>query len=174
MSISTKYTLDICIVTWNVGSKYPENLLVNTLLGLENRPELDLHVPDFYIIGLQEVNAGPQNQVIGLFKDDLWTQKFKEVLKVRDFVSVKSEQMQGLLILMFAKRKHLIHLREIESEYTRTGLGGIWGNKGAVSIRLNLYGRSVCFVNAHLAAHDHMLRNVLKIMKKLLKSINTM
>lgn len=34
--------------------------------------------------------------------------------------------MQGLLILVFAKRQHLLHIREVESEYTRTGLGGIW------------------------------------------------
>lgn len=31
------------------------------------------------------------------------------------------------------------------------------GNKGAISIRFTLYGSSVCVVNAHLAAHDHML-----------------
>lgn len=100
--------------------------MLHTLLGLESRRELDHHSPDFYIIGLQEVNVTPQNVVMGLFKDDLWTIKLKEVLKERDFVAVKTEQMQGLLIIMFCKRKHLIHLRGIESEYTRTGLGGIW------------------------------------------------
>lgn len=31
------------------------------------------------------------------------------------------------------------------------------GNKGAVSIRLNVYDVSICIVNAHLAAHDNML-----------------
>lgn len=31
------------------------------------------------------------------------------------------------------------------------------GNKGAISIRLSLYGTAVSIVNAHLAAHDHML-----------------
>lgn len=39
---------------------------------------------------------------------------------------VKSEQMQGLLLLFFAKQKHLLHVREVEAECTRTGLGGIW------------------------------------------------
>lgn len=65
--------------------------------------------------------------------------------------------MQGLLLIVFVRRKHLLHVRGVEAEYTRTGLGGIWGNKGAVSIRMNMYGTSVVFVNAHLAAHDHML-----------------
>nr|XP_050847950.1 inositol polyphosphate 5-phosphatase K-like isoform X3 [Vespula vulgaris] len=35
----------------------------------------------------------------------------------------------------------------------------IWwnGNKGAVSIRLNIYGVSICVVNTHLTPHDHLL-----------------
>lgn len=77
--------------------------------------------------------------------------------------------MQGLLIVMFAQRKHLLHLREIETEFTRTGLGGIWGNKGAVSIRLNLYGCSVCLVNAHLAAHDQMLEERINDYEKIIE-----
>lgn len=95
--------------------------------------------------------------VINMFKEDPWTQKFKEILRIRDYVIIKTEQMQGLLLIVFARKRHLLHVREVEAEYTRTGLGGMWGNKGAVSIRMNLYGTSVVFVNAHLAAHDHML-----------------
>lgn len=33
------------------------------------------------------------------------------------------------------------------------------GNKGAVSMRLSIYGCSVCFVNAHLSAHDNQLKD---------------
>lgn len=41
------------------------------------------------------------------------------------------------------------------------------GNKGAVSIRFNLYGVSMCVVNAHLAAHDHMLDERIKDFEKI-------
>lgn len=64
--------------------------------------------------------------VKGLFKDDPWTQRFKDLLNERGYVAIKSLQMQGLLLVVFTKRQHLLHLREVETEYTRTGLGGMW------------------------------------------------
>lgn len=77
---------------------------------------------------MQEINSQPQSVVKGLFKDDPWTQHFKELLCVRGYVGIKSEQMQGLLLVVFTKREHLLHVTEVETEYTRTGLGGIWVN----------------------------------------------
>ncbi|XP_058464325.1 phosphatidylinositol 4,5-bisphosphate 5-phosphatase A isoform X7 [Malaya genurostris] len=162
-------TKRLYIVTWNVGTKFPENLSLHKLLGLDLTSGHEAELPDFFVVGLQEVNAQPQNTLYNLFKDDLWTQKFKELLKERDYVVIKTEQMQGLLLSVFAKRKHLLHLRQIETEYTRTGLGGIWGNKGAVSIRLNVYGCSICLVNAHLAAHDHMLEERINDYEKIVQ-----
>lgn len=75
---------------------------------------------------LQEINAQPQSMVKGLFKDDPWTEKFQDLLGERGYVMIKSLQMQGLLLVVFTKREHLLHVREVETEYTRTGLGGIW------------------------------------------------
>lgn len=78
------------------------------------------------MFSLQEINSQPQSMVKGLFKDDPWTQRFKELLGERDYVAIKSLQMQGLLLVLFSKREHLLHVREVEPEYTRTGLGGMW------------------------------------------------
>lgn len=169
MSQDNNWDVKLYIVTWNVSTKFPENLSLHKLLGLQSSPEQETDLPDFFVIGLQEVNSQPQNTLYNLFKDDLWTQKFKELLKERDYVVIKTEQMQGLLLSVFARRKHLLHLRQVETEYTRTGLGGIWGNKGAVSIRLNVYGCSICLVNAHLAAHDHMLEERINDYEKIVQ-----
>jgi len=157
MSRRKDWNIDLYFVTWNVGTKYPENIVLDGLLGLEKLPQNDKLQPDFYIIGLQEVSSQPQNIFVNLFKADPWTKKFKKILKKRDYVVVKAENLQGLLLIIFAKRRHIMHLRDIETEFTRTGLGGVWGNKGAVSVRFNAYGNSVCVVNAHLAAHDNKL-----------------
>lgn len=66
--------------------------------------------------------------------------------------------MQGLVTSLYLKRSHLVYLRDVETLWTRRGFGGMWGNKGAVSIRLVLHGCSLCIVNCHLTPHDHMLK----------------
>ena len=43
----------------------------------------------------------------------------------------------------------------LETQYSRLGFGGYWGNKGVVSIRWKIYGVSICVLNSHLAAHSH-------------------
>jgi len=77
----------------------------------------------------------------------------------------------------------------METQYTRTGLGGIWvrlfacnvnndshslcsvkGNKGAVSIRLAISGVSMSIVNCHLSAHDHLKDERVKEYNTILKS----
>lgn len=63
--------------------------------------------------------------------------------------------LQGLLLILFVRRDELFYYRDITPSYVRTGLGGMWGNKGATVVSLKAYGNSICFVNSHLAAHDH-------------------
>lgn len=116
------------IATWNVSTKYPDNIKLNELLDIDDHSN-DKNLSDFYIVGLQEINANPQNVVTSMFKNDPWVQKLKDVLKPFDYFLLKSEQMQGLLMAIFVKRKHFYHVREIESEYTRTGFGGMWVRK---------------------------------------------
>lgn len=169
-------TYRVYVVTWNVGSRFPDNISLRHLLGLQDvtvdkdTKETNAHLPDIYALGLQEVNAQPQQQVLGLFKEDPWTHKAKELLRNYDYVAVKTEQMQGLLLSMFVRRQHVEHLQDIEAEFTRTGFGGIWGNKGAVSVRFTLYGCGLAFVVAHLTAHDHMMDERIEDYKQILEN----
>ncbi|KAF4532873.1 hypothetical protein B566_EDAN001476 [Ephemera danica] len=107
-------------------------------------------------LSLQEVKAQPQNLLFDALFDDPWINCFRDALLAKDFVKARSIRLQGLLLSVFCKRKHLLRLRDVETQYTRTGLGGMWGNKGAVSVRLVVSGVSVCLVNCHFSAHDHM------------------
>jgi inositol polyphosphate 5-phosphatase INPP5J/K len=56
------------VVTWNVSQKYPDHISLNDLLDVDS--DMDKSLPDVYIVGLQEVNANPQNIVTNLFKSD--------------------------------------------------------------------------------------------------------
>ncbi len=39
-------------------------------------------------------------------------------------------------------------------DYVKTGMGGQFGNKGGVAIRIHIFDTSLCFVCAHLAAGE--------------------
>lgn len=165
--LSASFELHLYAATWNTASKYSEKIVLNDFLDL-NRFNDSNSQPDLYVIGFQELDMKP---LVNLVKGDLWTHLISKALQSRDYVVVKSEQLQGLSLSVYAKRKHLLHLHKIEAQYIGTGLGGFWGNKGAVSIRLNAYGNSFCFVNSHLAAHDNKLEKRVEDYKHILKGL---
>ncbi|XP_037125458.1 inositol polyphosphate 5-phosphatase K isoform X2 [Syngnathus acus] len=143
------------MVTWNVATAEPPDD-VTSLLQLDVQPPTDL-----YVVGLQEVCATPVRFISDLIVEDSWSHVFMDALAPRGFIKVAAVRMQGLLLLMFAKQSHLPYIRDIHSTYTRTGIFGYWGNKGAVSVRFSFYGHKVCFLNCHLAAHmSHALQRV--------------
>lgn len=145
-------------MTYNVGAKFPaSDEDFKQLLGLEsgNRSSSEyINVPDLYVVGLQEVKAQPQNIVWDTLFDDPWTAKVKDMLAPLGLVKIHTLRMQGIVTSLFLKRSHLTYLRDVETLWTRRGFGGIWGNKGAVSIRLGIHGCSLCLVNCHLTPHD--------------------
>ena len=112
--------------TYNVGTNNPDARL-NTLLGLPDDPKNEkFQLPDLYILSFQEVKAQPQNMLLDALFDDPWTYAIKDLLERYNYVKIKSVRLQGLLLNIYCLRKHLLNIREIESEYTRTGLSGMW------------------------------------------------
>ncbi|XP_078599856.1 inositol polyphosphate 5-phosphatase K-like [Branchiostoma floridae x Branchiostoma japonicum] len=129
-------------VTWNVCDTTPLN--VAPLFRAEGPP------PDLIAIGLQEAPGNPATAVIF---EDTWGNASMKHLSQRGYVKIRTEHMQAILLHVFVKLEHLPHIRWIKTAFTRTGVGGYWGNKGAVTVRMDLYGTSVCITNTHLAAH---------------------
>ncbi|XP_053181519.1 phosphatidylinositol 4,5-bisphosphate 5-phosphatase A [Scomber japonicus] len=136
------------IITWNVGSATPPDD-ITALLGLN----VGDGNTDMYIIGLQEVNSMINKRLKDVLFTDQWSEVCMERLSPFGYVLVASQRMQGLLLLIFAKYYHLPFLRGVQTETTRTGLGGYWGNKGGVSARMSVFGHTICFLNCHLPAH---------------------
>uniref|UniRef100_A0A3Q2ZA10 Phosphatidylinositol 4,5-bisphosphate 5-phosphatase A n=1 Tax=Hippocampus comes TaxID=109280 RepID=A0A3Q2ZA10_HIPCM len=135
------------IITWNVGSATPPDD-ITSLLGLN----IGDGNTDMYII-LQEVNSMINKRLKDVLFTDQWSEVCMERLSPFGYVLVTSQRMQGVLLLVFAKYYHLPFLRGVQTETTRTGLGGYWGNKGGVSARMSVFGHTLCFLNCHLPAH---------------------
>ncbi|XP_072311498.1 phosphatidylinositol 4,5-bisphosphate 5-phosphatase A [Eucyclogobius newberryi] len=140
------------IVTWNVGSAVvPDD--ITSLFG----PNVSDGSVDMFVIGLQEVNSMINKRLKDALFSDHWSELCMDTLGPFGYVLVASQRMQGVLLLVFSKFCHLPFVRGIQTQSTRTGLGGCWGNKGGVSARMTLFGHTVCFLNCHLPAH---LRNL--------------
>ncbi|XP_061458637.1 phosphatidylinositol 4,5-bisphosphate 5-phosphatase A isoform X2 [Rhineura floridana] len=113
----------------------------------------DSNDTDMIAIGLQEVNSMINKRLKDALFTDQWSELFMEVLSPFNFVLVSTVRMQGVILMVFAKYFHLPCLQDIQTDCTRTGLGGYWGNKGGVSVRLSIFGNMICFLNCHLPAH---------------------
>lgn len=81
---------------------------------------------EFVLTRLQEVKSQPQNIVMDTFFDDAWTSTFNKILCRQRYVLAKNIRLQGILLLVYTQMKHVTHLRDIEAQYTKTGLGGMW------------------------------------------------
>ncbi|XP_045441686.1 phosphatidylinositol 4,5-bisphosphate 5-phosphatase A isoform X2 [Pipistrellus kuhlii] len=141
----------ITVVTWNVGTAMPPDD-VTSLLHLGGGSD-DSDRTDMIAIGLQEVNSMINKRLKDALFTDQWSELFMDALAPFNFVLVSTVRMQGVILLLFAKYFHLPFLRDVQTDCTRTGLGGYWGNKGGVSVRLAAFGHMLCFLNCHLPAH---------------------
>lgn len=72
------------------------------------------------------MKAQPHNMLVDILFEDPWTNALKDILEKRDYVKVKTIRLQGLVLSIFCLRRHILNLRDIETNYTRTGLSGIW------------------------------------------------
>lgn len=60
--------------------------------------------------------------------------------------------MVGLFTCVFVKASLRERIRNLHGAEVKRGMGGVYGNKGAVAVRFQVDDTSLCFVNCHLAA----------------------
>ncbi|KAJ0057109.1 hypothetical protein NL108_002043, partial [Boleophthalmus pectinirostris] len=118
---------------------------------------------------LQEVNSMINKRLKDALFSDPWSELCMDTLSPFGYVLVASQRMQGVLLLVFSKFCHLPFLRGIQTQSTRTGLGGYWGNKGGVSARMMVFGHTVCFLNCHLPAHMRNLEQRMEDFESILQ-----
>lgn len=131
-------------ITFNVADENPPSDVPAALLGEHTEEEL----PDIFILAMQEVNLGLQ--VGALLFWDSWTSAMSEFLLKKGYYRIESIRMQGIVLSVFGKRSLLPQLRDVRCDWIGTGQLGFWGNKGAVAIRLKLFGKTFALINSHL------------------------
>lgn len=74
------------------------------------------------------------------------------------YLLVQSESLVGLFTCVFVKQSEFRNVRELAISTVKTGMGGRYGNKGAVIARMVMQDTSLVFVNCHLAAGQKQVK----------------
>ena len=146
---SEQRLLHILCATWNVNAKRPSEDLAPWLTD-PNYPE-----PDVYVIGFQEIvdlNAG--NLLVDHNAAKPWEAVIERTL-MQKYQLIASKQLVGLCLCVYVRRTLSQYVTHVCDDKVGVGIMGVGGNKGAVAVRLNIFDTSFCFVNSHLAAHQH-------------------
>ncbi|WEW56427.1 phosphatase [Emydomyces testavorans] len=112
---------------------------------------------DIFVLGLQEiVDITSPTETLRPYVDPTPSNKWKEAAQKMlpaGYILVSSQQLTGLLLLIYASQSIASSISSVSSTSVGTGLMGYMGNKGAVATRLVLGGTTcIVFVNCHLAA----------------------
>ncbi|KAI0666162.1 DNase I-like protein [Trametes maxima] len=176
--------MKVLIVSWNVDSAKPEaltgtpenlNFLTDVLTSVDS--------PDIIAFGMQElidlesrkmaaktVLLGSKNKstdgsisqkVSTSYKK--WHDKFVQAVRCamppeEPYTVVHTENLVGLFTCILVKNTEKIRLKHPSMTKVKRGMGGRYGNKGAIVARFTVDDTSVCFINCHLAAGQHHVR----------------
>ncbi|CAG0918022.1 unnamed protein product [Notodromas monacha] len=139
----------IFVGTWNVNGNSPPASGLLEWLACDSEP------PDLYAIAFQELDLSKEAFLFNdTPKEDEWTRAVITSLhpKAR-YRKKKQVRLVGMLLFVFVQERHDAYVTSLGGEVVGTGIMGKMGNKGGVSIRMEIHSTSLCFVNSHLAAH---------------------
>ncbi|KAL5009466.1 hypothetical protein ScPMuIL_011771 [Solemya velum] len=141
--------LSVFCGTWNVNGKLPPDSILEWL-------SVDTEPPDIYVIGFQELDLSNQAYIFSdSQKEVVWQEKVEECLHPKGrYREVKLIRLVGVMLLVYIKEEYYSHVRHADCDMVATGILGVMGNKGGVSVRIQIHNTSICFVNCHLAAHQ--------------------
>ncbi|KAL7289736.1 hypothetical protein TKK_0016344 [Trichogramma kaykai] len=138
------------IGTWNVNGQPPIGITLQKWLSCDEEP------PDIYAIGFQELDLSKE---AFLFNDTPREEEWRHIVSRSLHPDANYEQIAlvrlvGMMLIVFTQTAHLPHIKNVCVDTVGTGIMGKMGNKGGVAVSCTIHNTSVCFINAHLAAHS--------------------
>ncbi|CAG2174296.1 unnamed protein product [Oppiella nova] len=103
--------LSIQMITWNVKEEQCHSDLTQ-LLGIETTGANGHQLADIYAIGLQEVPFETINTEIPT--EHTWAKSFNKVLEQVGYSCLEKVQMNGVVLLVFAKSNKLSHFTSVQ------------------------------------------------------------
>ncbi|KAF2076071.1 hypothetical protein CYY_002635 [Polysphondylium violaceum] len=151
--------LSFFVSTWNMGDAPPPS-------------DLNSWIPkdkyDLYILGVQECEYSPRERRYEQCQDD-WFGTLATHLG-HNYYKVEGTSLVKMRIVVFARKEHYYTINYIEKTSIPTGIGGVYGNKGATMISFQVFETSFCFISSHFAAHqekidarNHNYREIVKV-----------
>ncbi|KAG8855867.1 hypothetical protein FRB96_006689 [Tulasnella sp. 330] len=164
------------VCTFNIDAAKPDALATYAGdSGVDNANFLEnvlrsVDSPDILVFGFQEVidleskgltaktvllGAGNSNKVSKAYK--LWYDRLAYAVRVamppnQPYSVIHTENLVGLFTCIFIRNSEKDKLKDIAITTVKRGMGGHYGNKGAIVSRLVIDDSSICFINCHLAA----------------------
>ncbi|XP_063708810.1 inositol polyphosphate 5-phosphatase OCRL-like [Culicoides brevitarsis] len=139
------------IATWNVGSVDPQEVSLREWLKTVE------DTPDFYVIGLQEVDMDAETILWGETKViQSWVDRISEAINdTGDYEELQSVRFVGMQLTVMIKKMLKGAISECMTAMVARGALNVYGNKGGIGISFCFNENLFCFVNSHFAAHQH-------------------
>ncbi|NXO68687.1 SYNJ2 protein, partial [Phainopepla nitens] len=154
--------------TWNVngGKQFRSNILGTSeltdwlldspkLSGVSEFQDDDNCPPDIFAVGFEEMVELSAGNIVNASTTNrkMWGEQLqKAISRTHRYIQLTSAQLVGVCLFIFVRPYHVPFIRDVAIDTVKTGMGGKAGNKGAVSIRFQLYSTSFCFICSHLTA----------------------
>ncbi|KAG0697115.1 Endonuclease/exonuclease/phosphatase [Suillus ampliporus] len=181
-AFSSFRTINVLVVSWNVDAAKPDALTDDSanLTFLNDALTSVSSAPDIISFGFQELIdlesrkmaaktvllGGKKKGEEGKISEKVtssykrWHDRLvREVGALSEKYSViHTESLVGLFTCMFVKNSEKESLKDVAITSIKRGMGGRYGNKGGIVARFVIGDSSICFINCHLAAGQHHVR----------------
>lgn len=163
------------VLTWNVGASKPSYLQQSRDDDAFFQNYITSHdPPEIFVFGFQELvdledkkvtaktffkgkkrDADEQEHVGHRYR--AWRDHLTRCLNdfmpsSQSYVLLSTLSLVGLFTCVFVKTSLRNRIKHVQGAEVKRGMGGMYGNKGALVLRMVLDDSSLCFVNCHLAA----------------------